>query len=151
MHFASLENVWTTGTDMTAWFKRHSSNPNVRTQKEAFQQAILPRLSLEDSTRHLCNDLHQEDGNTARSAALPDALQLPGAHHHIQQPQQAAQKLTSQDTSHHNVENVNVVVVKDPAGGVLQPNSQTCSSGWKLGPQGSASILPYVTCSEHVT
>ena len=103
----------------------------------------IPGLFLQESTCHLCNDLRQENGNTARSTVLPYALQLPGAHQHIQQPQQAAQKLTRQDTRHHDIENINVVVMKDPAGGVLQANSQSCSSGQRLGLQGSTSILPY--------
>lgn len=109
----------------------------------------IPGLFLQESTCHLCNDLRQENGNTARSTALPYALQLPGAHQHIQQPQQAAQKLTRQDTRHHDIENINKCGCyegscwRSPAS--QQPKLQ-------LGPEARSSRLykHIALCSEHV-
>ena len=68
------------------------------------------------SAYHLCNNLREEETDTASAAPFPDSLQLPCAYNDIRQPKEAAQKLAQQDTGNHQVEDVNVVVVQNSAG-----------------------------------
>ncbi len=67
----------------------------------------------------LCNDLNEEEGHIAGTPALPDALQLPCACDHVRQPDQASQQLASQDTAHYHIDDVQGVMMQDPAGGIL--------------------------------
>lgn len=78
----------------------------------------------------LRNYLNQEDLYTSSAPALPNSFELPSANDHIRHPQQASQQLTHQHTCHHHIEDVDVVVVQDFTGGVLQFASRISDRDW---------------------